>query len=633
MYRSKTNYSVIHIIAVCFALMITVPSYFSYRSHDEKNDWIGKAYIITSKVQVSDDVTSAAKACGFSPYILPATLPFGHHYSYSKEKLYKTCLGIQGLKLLPYGESTYAAQTTLSELALICSHRNAMHMIAQDLTMSDTDWALIMEDDAVLNTALNPNLARSYTTQAINFARWESVDKGFIYFGICHGVCSKSVSIFLAADQFSVGKSCFGYCTHAYALTKHTARTFFAKIYNNEVLKENLLQTDQVMAAYFQANLKSGSSPAALVAGYNFQSPYEPNHTGFMYQTNRSRSINGTLLGTALTASKFRHQTCFIMRSDGTSVTMLLFQYAALVSFCIRRNLMPQYCASFVSRGKKSAAFNLFTQEFRIDPVKCVANNQTIKDVDIVDRINAESRYSPSNFISVAAFGTSFHGSFAKLKLIQETARWLKQYFQSVFQPSPYIRSSSRSSSSSSVIDKEYPSTAVLSWLTGSTEIPEQIVSLTPCSQAAVDVCIHVSGATKEKDFSESDQALLQKFYASALNRFSLKYVRGIALHLILDSSVHATHLQGILSLSSRNASCIYVKSLKKFKNETNNFQADLFNNYMHQDIWTIRALMDCNKIVLGHNSLASRWGAYLSSAEVITSSQVQNPLPGWTVI
>jgi hypothetical protein len=348
-----------------------------------------------------------------------------------------------------------------------------------------------------------------------------------------------------------------------------------------------------------------------------------------MYQTNRSKSIDG---GSTLTTNKFRHQTCFIMRGDGTTVIMLLVQYAALVTFCLRRNLLPQYCASFVSAGnKKATAFNLFTQEFRIDTIKCVANNQTFRDVDIVDRINSERKYSPSNFISIAAFGTTFQGSFGNLIMIHETTRWLKRYFQSVFQPSPYIRSSS----SSSVEGKEYPTTTILGWLTESLDldVPEQVINLTPCSLTAVDVCIHISGATKE---TESEQALLQKFYASALNRLSSKYLHGIALRLILDSSVRMAHLQGILSLPSQynahNASCIYVKSLNKFNfGTTSNFQADHFN--MHQDIWTIRALIGCNTIVFGHSSLVSWWGAYLSSAEVIISSQVQNPSPGWTVI
>ena len=454
---------------IFFARTLSTYAQFSHRPYEDNSEWIGKAYIITSKVHVSTDVIAAAKACGFYPKILPATLPFGHHYGYSKEKLYKTCMGIKGHKLLPYKESAHAASTTLSELSLICSHRHAMQLIADDKTMLDSDWALIMEDDAILNAKLNPEMLRLYSLQAINFARWESEeDQGYIYFGICHGVCMRNISIFLSKDQFSIGKGCFGYCTHAYALTKYTARGLFSNLYNDEILRGHLLQTDQVMVAYFHANSRKGSSVSALVLGQNIVSPDEPMHTGVIYQTNRTRTADGIMPGTALISNRFRPQTCFIMRVDGDSVAKMLIQYAALVTFCLHRNLLPYYCASFVPTVKRSAKFNVFTHEFGIDAVRCAANNQTVKDVDIMDRIDSKDENELSNFISGAIFGTTFRGSFANLKLFPETNNWLKRYFQSVFLPSPYTRSAGDDSSEG---DEENLATSVLSWIAGSSSL------------------------------------------------------------------------------------------------------------------------------------------------------------------
>ena len=149
-----------------------------------------------------------------------------------------------------------------------------------------------------------------------------------------------------------------------------------------------------------------------------------------------------------------------------------------------------------------------------------------------------------------------------------------------------------------------------------------------------MDVCVYVDGKGKP---SESEQASLQNFYSSSFKHLSSKYIDGVALHIILDSSVRMALLQGIFALTSqyhsRNASSsICVKSLRRFEEDSLlSSPPDIL--VMHKDIWTIRQLIGCRHILLGRSSIVSMWGAYLSSAEIITSTQVNNPLPEWTII
>lgn len=345
----------------------------SSRSKESKSTWIGNAYIVSTKLHISDDVIVSAKACGFLPQKLPPKLPFGEHYKYNKKIMYESCFGVPGRTILPFESSSYASSTSLAEISLICSHRYALDLIAHDSTTQDSDWALIMEDDAVLNPQVPLDSARLYSLEAIKAARSQNPVEGFIYFGICAEGCSQKHSV-LTNNSYSIGMYCYGFCTHAYAVTKSTAKTVFSDVYNNVFLKSCPLQIDQAYREYFSSKR---SRINAMVAGVNFHSPDEFSHTGLMHQCNRTTKAKST--GTALTSNVFRPQACFIVRSNGATVHQLMQQYVTLVNICLLRQLDPHHCASFAPGKNNKRVFVKFSDAFRMRKVVCVDNNVIVR--------------------------------------------------------------------------------------------------------------------------------------------------------------------------------------------------------------------------------------------------------------
>ena len=69
----------------CITFSFVTANQFCPRGSEEDN-FIGKAYIISTKLQIPQYTLEAAVACGFQPQILPAVLPFGEQYENSREK-------------------------------------------------------------------------------------------------------------------------------------------------------------------------------------------------------------------------------------------------------------------------------------------------------------------------------------------------------------------------------------------------------------------------------------------------------------------------------------------------------------------------------------------------------------------
>jgi hypothetical protein len=115
-YKIPRKYFLILTLIACVQIYYTINYFFSSNSipfiRRSRNrlkpnsiNWIGNAYIISTKLYIPDEVTDAAKACGFLPQKLPPKLPFGEHYEYNKKQFYESCFGVPGRILLPYDSS------------------------------------------------------------------------------------------------------------------------------------------------------------------------------------------------------------------------------------------------------------------------------------------------------------------------------------------------------------------------------------------------------------------------------------------------------------------------------------------------------------------------------------------------
>ena len=573
-----------------------------FRSFEEQFTWIGKAYIIATKFQVPQEVILAAEASGFSPQVIPAILPYREHYGNDRWTMIKSCFVDDSTEQV---RQLNMSHISLADLSRICSHHRAMELISQDQTMLNTDWALIMEDDVVLNPDVSHDFARLYAREAMKHSLWDNSDEGFLCLGICDGKCKTDVSVF-SDDPFSIGKSCHGSCYHAYALTKFTAKSFFERMYQNPGKD---LQLDRVMRTYFQTNSEQNAFPTAHIVGANFQSPDDPNRVGIMYQ------VNHTFIYGA--SDVFVPQTCFIMRGDGGSITKMLQKYAALVGFCLSRNANPLHCASFVSGEDSIGVFDAFVKGFGIKEVKCIPNRVIVKDTDLPST-QQDSSLQP--MLDSISFGTTFVGSFENVKNFPGTGTFLRQLLTS---SSPYIRT--KTTETVQVI-----SSSSSNWLSGWLQSSQVAITSTPCAPSAVEVCVLISGKGFSDNEKDKDKETLRKFYIAAWKHLLSKYNSGVALRLVLDKAIKESQLQAILSLPTAqngSSSSICVRSLTKYS-ETKDKRTDIIDH----DMWAIRQLQGCGRIVMAR-SLLGWWGAYLTSGEVIISSQVKHTLPEWTVI
>ena len=582
---------------------VSISDQMCYRSHEEQFTWIGKAYIIATKFQVPQEVILAAEACGFLPQVISATLPYREHFDNNRGKMFQTCFAIASDQF----QLSNSTRISLTDMSRVCSHRRAMQLISQDQTMLDTDWALIMEDDVVLNPEVKIDLARLYTREAMKHSLWDSSDEGFLYLGICDGTCKMDITVF-SDDPFGIGKSCHGSCTHAYAVTKFTAKTFFQKVYASvDLLKGKHLQIDRVVKNYFKDNSEhQGVYPTAHIVGVNFQSPDDPKRVGILYQANHTSTYGAS--------DVFIPQTCFIMRGDGGSITKMLQKYATLVGFCLSRSVNPLHCASFVSGDgddSSTGAFDAFMKGFGIREVKCVPNSVVVQD-------NANM---PA--IASVAYGTTFVGSFESTQLFPGVGTFLRQLLTT---SSPYIRTNTAETV------QVYSAGSSTNWLSGWLQSSQVAITTTPCAPAAVEVCVLISGKSfseSEKDNKEKENA--RKFYSAAWKHLLNKYRNGVALRIVMDkATIKESQLQSFLALpTSQNgsSSSICVRSLTKY-GDSKDKRADVIDH----DMWAIRQLQGCSRIVMAR-SLLGWWGAYLTSGEVIISSQVKHTLPEWTVI
>ena len=211
---------------------------------------------------------------------VPAVTP--KDYAYSRAAMVAALFGGDGQ------QHTHAMSS--NEIALALSHRKALRRLAQERTR----WAAVFEEDA----ALHPKLVPTPQT-AIGLLRHALTRSRFAYLGACRPTCPASGS----------ASGCFAYCTHAYALERAWAATFFDDVYCSEDVlagaacgshcRTTHCHTDQQFVRYFKR------VPNASVAGYWLVSPDTRFHRGLFYQV-RNRNQSGTQLAGEATYEAFK---------------------------------------------------------------------------------------------------------------------------------------------------------------------------------------------------------------------------------------------------------------------------------------------------------------------------------------
>jgi hypothetical protein len=303
------------------------------------------------------DVAHHVRAVGFDPVLVPAVRPLGPAFNYS---LGAICAEMQQhhtlarpadaeSKALVDGWIAWctamldANHLTLKEISLILSHKYALELIANDASGLDDDIYAIFEEDARLSPAMMRVPDKDeFLRRAFARARGKTGDFFFAYLGTCNPACMEEESFAVNCDseghvEVTIAQKCTSYCTHAYAVTKATARDLFRTVYSpTRVASTKLLQIDQMYLSYFdQIRLGDGASGAAgaQVIGLDFNSPVDITggvHRGIFYQCCRPDPSVGSTLSSP---SGF---VSFYSAVPVGRVGNLMFEYAALVGLCVK---------------------------------------------------------------------------------------------------------------------------------------------------------------------------------------------------------------------------------------------------------------------------------------------------------
>ena len=228
--------------------------------------------------------------CGFRPQHVPAAMP--SHFA---------SLGEMMLEL--FGDAKRrATKMTPFELGLLISHKRALAVIAR----SGYAWGGVFEDDAYLHTAVPPTTA----THLIRSAFSAAGESALVYLGACAPACRASNGTTSGGlpPGLLTGGRCSGYCTHAYALSKRQAATFFDDIFDcRDGLERCGIECKHRPCfadwAFFR-HFTRGRGQAWIVGG-GLRSPWAVDHRGIFVQ---NRGIGNNVSGTSL-ARAFRWPT------------------------------------------------------------------------------------------------------------------------------------------------------------------------------------------------------------------------------------------------------------------------------------------------------------------------------------
>ena len=184
--------------------------------------WLG-AIISRSKASARFAATArAAASCGFEPVHVTAAMPQDY-----------TSLDDMLVEL--FGASRRVEKLSPFELGLLISHKRALALIAR----GSHAWGAVFEDDAYLHEEIAPSIATSLLRRTFaEAAQWSATNKRptpLLYLGSCSPHCERGLHNQTRVGGLPLGLvrsgHCHAYCTHAYALTRSHARSFFADVF------------------------------------------------------------------------------------------------------------------------------------------------------------------------------------------------------------------------------------------------------------------------------------------------------------------------------------------------------------------------------------------------------------------
>ena len=311
--------------------------------------WLG-AIISRSKVSARYAATAKAVAsCGFEPAHVAAAMPQDY-----------TSLDDMLVEL--FGVKRRVAQLSPFELGLLISHKRALALIAR----GSHAWGAVFEDDAYLHEEIAPSIATSLLGRTFaEAAQWSVTNKRptpLLYLGSCSPQCERELHNQTKVGGLPLGMvrsgHCHAYCTHAYALTRSHATSFFADVFgcNNGAATCGVECEHRpcFMDWAIVRHLKRGSEGWVVAGG--LRSRWNAGHHGLFVQDRSKVAHNST--GTLL-HRKFRWKSsavsCPVLPVPGATLRKvlvsikwsgrlgnLLFEWAALMGVVARlRSIAP----------------------------------------------------------------------------------------------------------------------------------------------------------------------------------------------------------------------------------------------------------------------------------------------------
>jgi hypothetical protein len=227
----------------------------------KQHQWMGSAYVISHNDLLSASASHAIESIGFQPLLIG--------------------LSTSNLSLASFCPTNHVLDSSInrishSDLARICLHRMVLHTIASNESISNPDWALVVEDGVALHPSITASYARSLLKSTLHQAVNSTSLEGFVYLEVSGAICKDDLR---ENFHFAMGTSCSGRDTLAYAVTKRTARTLYE--YSNTILKSDGLQFNQVLEKFITS---THLVRRASVVGWNLVNPHSLDSYGIVYR-------------------------------------------------------------------------------------------------------------------------------------------------------------------------------------------------------------------------------------------------------------------------------------------------------------------------------------------------------------
>ena len=252
--------------------------------------WLAAIISGSSKSARFVAAANAATAAGGVVRHIPAAMP--SHYR-GRGDMVRDLFGVAKRNVM---------RLTAHEIGLLISHKRALKAIA----LSEFSWGAVLEDDAYLHEAVQPKWAGQLLTVA--FAAADLSPKRpqpLLYLGCCNPRCEDGLEDDPKPAQLSSGLlragRCQAYCTHAYALTRSHASSFFADVFGchrgsaacGRECEYRPCFMDWAMSRHFRNN------GTAWIVGGGLEGKFVQNHRGLFIQ-NRSAALGNRVSGTSL---------------------------------------------------------------------------------------------------------------------------------------------------------------------------------------------------------------------------------------------------------------------------------------------------------------------------------------------